>query len=139
MSTHAADNSLNSDSTSEAACAFDEKFHAALADDLNTPEALAVVFDAVSEWHRAHDDALAQHARAALEMLGFTFVAPALSDDHDSLTPRLLDLLLQVRNDARERRDWKGADAIRNELKEIGVVLEDAPDGTKWKIERAGL
>jgi cysteinyl-tRNA synthetase len=54
----------------------------------------------------------------------------------DALTPQLLDLLVTVRNDARERRDWKGADQIRNQLKEIGVVLEDTPEGTRWKIER---
>jgi cysteinyl-tRNA synthetase len=54
----------------------------------------------------------------------------------DDLSPKLLDLLVQVRNEARERRDWKGSDAIRDQLKAIGVILEDTPDGTRWKIER---
>jgi cysteinyl-tRNA synthetase len=100
---------------------------------MNTPESLAAVFDAVTEYNRSGDVALAQVARAALETLGFTFEERSVGD---ALTPQLLDLLVTVRNDARERRDWKGADQIRNQLKEIGVVLEDTPEGTRWKIER---
>jgi cysteinyl-tRNA synthetase len=116
-----------------AAQGFRDKFEAALSDDLNTPEALAAVFDAVGEWNRAGDTQLAGAVRAALEMLGFTFQA---QDIGDALTPRLLEVLINVRNDARERRDWKASDSIRDQLKNLGVVLEDTPEGTKWKIER---
>ncbi len=130
-----ASRNIPNEQDSEAARAFRERFEAALSDDLNTPEALAAVFDAVSEWHRGHDDALANAARRALETLGFN-LAPSDFAAGDDLTPRLLDLLITVRNEARERRDWKGADSIRNTLKEIGVALEDTPDGTQWKIER---
>jgi len=48
----------------------------------------------------------------------------------------LMELLIQVRNDARERRDFKTSDTIRNSLKELGVVLEDTPETTRWKIEQ---
>jgi len=118
---------------SHAAQTFLHKFDSALDDDLNTPDALAAIFDGISEWHRAHDDELALALRGSLELLGFTFEAQSVGDER---TPQLIELLVEVRNQARERRDWKGADAIRNRLQEMGIVLEDAPDGTKWKIER---
>jgi cysteinyl-tRNA synthetase len=118
---------------SDAARAFQTQFDAALSDDLNTPEAIAAVFDAVGEWNRTQNVEVAQAARRAMEVLGFTFQAKEIGD---ALTPKLLDVLIKVRNDARERRDWKTGDNVRDELKTLGVVLEDTPDGTKWKIER---
>jgi cysteinyl-tRNA synthetase len=42
--------------------------------------------------------------------------------------------LIRVRNEARERRDFKTSDVIRDELKDLEVILEDAPDGTRWKL-----
>ncbi len=116
-----------------AAASFQNAFDAALSDDLNAPEALAAVFDAVGEWNRAHNVAVAQLARRALETLGFTFLGREVGD---ALTPQLLEVLIRVRNDARERRDWKTSDRVRDELKTLGVVLEDTTDGTKWKLER---
>ena len=112
---------------------FRARFDAALADDLNTPEALAAVFDAVSEWHRNRQEPLAGAARAALETLGFAFETKIAGDE---LTPRLIELLVQVRWEARERRDFKSSDGIRDALKGLGVILEDGPEGTRWKIEQ---
>ncbi|HEX8465847.1 MAG TPA: cysteine--tRNA ligase [Abditibacterium sp.] len=117
---------------SDAATAFESKFQAALADDLNTPEALAAVFDAVSEFNRSSDNGLAFAAKTALESLGFSFETETVGDQ---LTPQLLQLLIEVRNEARERRDFKTGDAIRDKLGAIGVTLEDGIEGTKWKIE----
>jgi cysteinyl-tRNA synthetase len=120
-------------SGSEAAVQFLDKFDAALSDDLNTPDALAVAFDAVTDTNRTGDASLAAAVRSALEMLGFQFVSRGMNDE---LTPKLLEILIQVRNDARERRDWKGSDAVRDRLKDLGIVLEDTPEGTRWKIEK---
>jgi cysteinyl-tRNA synthetase len=117
---------------SDAARAFEDKFQSALSDDLNTPEALAAVFDAVSEFNRSGDAGLAFAARTAFETLGFDFESETVGD---SLTPKLLELLIEVRNEARERRDFKTGDAIRDKLATVGVVLEDGVEGTKWKIE----
>ena len=121
-------------SNDQATANFVAQFEAALSDDLNTPEAIAAVFDAVGEWNRTQNAQVAQAARAALETLGFIFQATEIGD---ALTPQLLGVLIQVRNDARERRDWKTSDQIRDQLKALNVVLEDTTDGTKWKIERA--
>jgi cysteinyl-tRNA synthetase len=129
----AANIEYSNDSHDERVQHFRNAFESALFDDLNTPEALAAVFDAVNEWNRSRNVELAQAARGALEMLGFTFEQKQIGD---ALTPQLLEVLIRVRNEARERRDWKTSDSIRDQLQAIGVALEDTPDGTKWKLER---
>jgi cysteinyl-tRNA synthetase len=120
---------------SEAAQTFATKFDAALADDMNTPDALSVVFDAISDFNRSSDASLGATIRVKLEMLGFTFAAKSLGGN--DVTPQLLDLLIEVRNGARERRDWKTSDAVRDRLKDLGIALEDTATGTRWKLERA--
>lgn len=127
--------SANGDAADGAAAEFRARFDAALGDDLNTPVALAAVFDAVSEWNRSHNAALAEEARRALATLGFDLDAATVADLGE-LTPQLIELLIQVRRDARERRDFKSSDSIRDELKGLGVLLEDTAEGTRWKVER---
>jgi cysteinyl-tRNA synthetase len=121
---------------SPAAQEFRARFDAALADDLNTPVALAAAFDALAQWRREGeaDASLVYAVRAALEVLGFTFEASASRLENDALAPQLIELLIRVRNEARERRDFKTSDVIRDELKNLEVILEDAPDGTRWKL-----
>lgn len=121
--------------TSESVQNFRAQFDAALGDDLNTPVALAAVFDAVAAWRRdgEKDAALISAARDAMGVLGFTFDdSDALPDD--GLAPQLIELLIRVRDAARDRRDFKTSDIIRDDLKNLGVVLEDTADGTRWKI-----
>ncbi len=117
-------------SSSEAATRFQKEFDAALDDDLNTPEAIAAVFDAVSEFNRAGDDALGNAARRAMEVLGFSFQEESVGDQ---LTPQLLELLIEVRQNARHRRDFATGDTIRGRLTELGIALEDGIEGTSWK------
>jgi len=114
------------------ALSFEAKFEAALCDDLNTPEALAAAFDGVSQFNRTKDLSLANSVQKALEMLGFSFQTEKIGDE---LTPKLLDLILELRQAARDRRDFKTSDVVRDKLNALGVVLEDGPEGTKWKIE----
>ncbi len=116
--------------SSDAATRFQAEFAAALDDDLNTPEAIAAVFDAVSEFNRAGDEALGAAARRAMEMLGFSFEEEQVGDE---LTPQLLELLIEVRQSARQRRDFSTGDTIRKRLGELGIALEDGVEGTSWK------
>jgi cysteinyl-tRNA synthetase len=51
------------------------------------------------------------------------------------LTPKLLDLLLDIRQQLRKSKNFEMADAVRNKLAEMGVVIEDGPQGSRWKIE----
>jgi len=46
---------------------------------------------------------------------------------------KLMDLIIDVRQEARAKKDWAIADAIRNKLGELGIVLEDSPQGVRWK------
>jgi cysteinyl-tRNA synthetase len=54
---------------------------------------------------------------------------------HDRLTAPLLDLLVQLRAQLRKEKNFKLADEIRNRLTGLGVLLEDRPEGTAWRIE----
>jgi cysteinyl-tRNA synthetase len=92
-----------------------------------------VAFEAVSEYNRSGDAALGVAVKEALAILGFSFEQAQVSDE---LTPRLVEILIDLRNQARERRDFKTGDAIRDRLKEVGIVLEDSPTGTKWKLDQ---
>jgi cysteinyl-tRNA synthetase len=59
------------------------------------------------------------------------------SEDGSSSAEReegLIRLLLDLRTQARTNRDWATSDQIRDQLKELGIVLEDRPDGTIWKV-----
>jgi len=118
-----------------AALKFEEQFELALGDNLSTPSALAAVFEAVSEANREQDAALAGAAKEALQVLGFTFEARAQESLGD-LSPALIEMLISVREAARERRDFKTSDLIRARLAELKIVLEDTPEGTRWKAER---
>lgn len=136
LSRAAGEGVARSDGGEGAAQEFRTKFFGALADDLNTPVALATAFDAVAQWRREgeKDESLAREVRAALEVLGFTFEAKDPQLAGDTLAPQLIELLIRMRHEARERRDFKTSDLVRDELKTLGVVLEDAPDGTRWKL-----
>jgi len=114
----------------EGARRFETQFNGALDDDLNTPEALAAVFDAVSEFNRGGDQTLGAAARRAMEVLGFSFQEEQSGDE---LTPQLLELLIEVRQNARQRRDFATGDTIRGRLTELGIALEDGIEGTSWK------
>lgn len=54
----------------------------------------------------------------------------------DALAGRLIELLIEVRADARKAKNFAAADKIRNRLSELGVTLEDRPSGTEWTVAR---
>ena len=49
------------------------------------------------------------------------------------ITTELIDLILQLREEARQRRDWATADGIRDQLAALGIIIEDSPEGPRWK------
>ena len=127
-----------------------DKFVEAMDDDFNTPDALAVIFEALKEGNRRLDEGQEAESVVAafsvmtgvlgleLEMGGggdlLAVVVPFAGQfgiSGDSVEG-IMDDLLTLRARARDERDWSTADAIRDGFAEIGVVVEDTVDGARW-------
>jgi cysteinyl-tRNA synthetase len=121
------------------------EFAAAMDDDLNTSRALAVVHEAVRVGNAAlaagDDDTVRSSLAGIRVMLGILGLDPldphwagTGSDDLRSTVDALVALALDQRAAARERKDWAAADAVRDQLKQAGVAVEDTPNGPRWTV-----
>jgi len=113
---------------------FRERFMEAMDRDLNTPQAAAALFDLARDINRARDEGQAvEEAQAALrelaDLLGLT-----LAEEEESLAAApFIQLLIEVREEMRQAKRYDLADRIRSRLGELGIALEDTPQGTAWK------
>jgi cysteinyl-tRNA synthetase len=121
----------------------------AMDDDLGTPAAVAVIYDAVRDGNKLLGDGdvagaagVAADVRAMLDVLGLDPLDPswgsAASGTNDKLThavDALVAGLLEQRAAARAAKDFATADAIRDRIKTAGITLEDTPAGAKWSID----
>lgn len=123
----------------------DKKCHEAMNDDLNTPTVIANLFDACRAINLVNDgkatisqadlDALKEVFKVFLfDILGVRDVA---SSGDVNLKPyeEAVDLLLQIRKNAKDNKDWTTSDLIRNRLAEIGFDVKDTKDGFEWKVK----
>jgi cysteinyl-tRNA synthetase len=122
-------------------------FAAAMDDDLSTPAAVAVIHDAIREGNKliAEGDLTGVleslgAVRVMLSVLGLDplehpWVSTARGDAHRQVIERLVSGLLEHREQARSRRDFAAADAVRNQLREAGIDIEDTPQGPRWTLE----
>jgi cysteinyl-tRNA synthetase len=113
-----------------------ERFTAAMDDDLNTPQALAVLFDLAKDINRARDDGRGTGAAQGLllelaDVLGLRLEQPEQAIE----AAPFIDLLVQVRSELRAAKQWQLADRVRAGLAALHIVLEDGPQGTTWKPE----
>lgn len=122
------------------------KCHESMNDDFNTAQVLAALFDLSSKINALHNGQLSKTdlSKSALhEMVNtvdqFVFAILGLqaeSTGEDGLTDELIELLIEIRKEARENKDFATSDKIRDELQEIGVRLKDEKGGTRFEIDR---
>ncbi len=122
------------------------EFVEAMDDDLNTSRALASVHDVVREGNAAlatgDDKAVAgalSSVRAMLAVLGLDPLHPqwtsaGTATELTGVVDALVALALQQRAEARTRKDWAAADAIRDQLRRAGIAVEDTPAGPRWTL-----
>jgi cysteinyl-tRNA synthetase len=123
-------------------------FAAALDDDLAVPQALAVVHEAVTEGNSAlaaGDVAgaakQAAAVRAMMSVLGLDpldahWAGPGAGEALRPVIDALVSVALRERQAARERKDYAAADAIRADLLDAGILVEDTPRGPRWELRR---
>ena len=116
---------------------FKSRFVSAMDDDLNTPQALACLFDLVREINReaAQGNKRIKNAQNALQklshLLGFT-----LSEDAnaiDEITLDALNSLIKKRSELRTMGKYKDADEVRDQINSLGIEITDTPEGTTWR------
>ncbi len=116
---------------------FRSRFVEAMDDDINTPRALAALFDLAREINRGREqDANVSDAQQALTDLASVLGLELTESDEDagaSAGP-FIQLLVDLRSDLRAARQFDQADRIRDELTNLGVTLEDNPSGTEWTL-----
>ena len=120
-------------------------FEAAMDADFNTARALGAIFTLIGAVNRfiqqTETDAAAvlAHAREALiETCGVLGIYNAqdsdVQDDSGEMLNHLVTLLLDIRQDARQRKDWETSDKIRDRMKELNIEIQDTRQGATWKF-----
>ncbi|MBN2377949.1 MAG: cysteine--tRNA ligase [Sedimentisphaerales bacterium] len=123
----------------------------ALDDDFNTARAISLLYDLCSEVNRYFEQnrtripsdknaqVLAREGTRMMvdlgQILGLLTGPVETAVESDELTSKLMELLIELRKEARQNKNFELADAIRDKLNDINVVLEDSPEGTTWRKE----
>ncbi len=124
--------------------ALKDRCYAALNDDLNTPIVLAHLFDGVKGINSilAGEGSLTEadivELKNTMQLFAFDILGLKASESDNSsnqaVTSGVIDLLLEIRQEAKASKNWALSDKIRNQLTELGVVVKDTKDGYEWKI-----
>jgi len=120
------------------AAGYRQRFIEAMDDDFNAPQALSLLFDLAREINRARDEGedVAPARQAFVELasvLGLPLKAPEGAAGESA---PFIELLIATRSNLRAAKQYQLADDIRKRLLDLGVVLEDGPQGTTWKRKR---
>jgi cysteinyl-tRNA synthetase len=129
---------------------YHERFIEAMDDDFNTPKAIAALFDLAREINIGYDEGLGireaqKILRDLAEVLGLAlkdiFIRPrSIETEQNVPEPGIaidkFNALVKKREEFRRAKEWRRADEIRNDLKRLGVTLEDTPRGTVWRYKK---
>jgi len=133
--------------------AFTSQLEEAMDDDFNTAAALAPLFELSHDLNRMLQNPSAQRTEilrkgketfaVAGKVLGIFQQDPSVFLDQElqrksrklTITPAAIEELIKERNEARSKKNWSRADEIRNQLASQGIILEDGPQGTVWRIQ----
>ena len=123
------------------------KAYAAMDDDFNTPVVIAVLFELATLINKVNDGHATADAAAIARMKAIfdTFAGDILGlrldtvgdGDNANMKPfeDAVDLLLEIRKDAKAEKNWAMSDLIRNKLAEIGFDVKDTKDGFEWSLK----
>ncbi len=117
-----------------------KRFEEAMDDDLNISLALAALFDFVRAVNKLMDDNMLSKGEAeevSKLMMRFDKVLGVIGKiKMEDKLPKEAEELFRKREEARKAKDWATADKIRQQLRRMGIVIEDTPQGLKWRIEK---
>ncbi len=125
--------------------ALEENCYKAMNDDFNSPILIAQLFDAVRIINSVNDgtEKINENDLTILKSLYNSFVFEILglknnnsdSEAKDELAPELMNMIINLRTEAKNNKDWPTADYIRDQLKKLKIVLKDTKEGTEWEKE----
>lgn len=122
-----------------------QQFYEAMDDDFNTALAISQLFGLSKDINIYYQDVMnkgvdydaADFARVREIYCEMAAIIGIFEQEEkaadDGLTDKLMELIISIRQDARKEKNWAIADKIRDELKEVGIVIEDTPNGARWK------
>lgn len=126
-----------------------EQFEAAMDDDFNTAGAIGAIFELVGQTNAfvsENEGQFSEQGKALLgyvhanlvevcDVLGIYSADSGLEQQDTELVNNLMNLILEMRQDARTRKDWATADKIRDKLNELNIILKDTREGAVWEYE----
>ncbi len=120
-----------------------KKFHAALNDDFNTPQAIALFFDLAREINTTLSrEGFSEQEKSILidffntyakNILGILPASATATQGNSTVLPKVMELVLEIRKDARAKKDFATSDLIRDRLKEAGIEVKDTKEGATWR------
>ncbi len=121
-----------------------KKFHAALNDDFNTPQAIALFFDLAREINTTLSrEGFSEQEKSILidffntyakNILGILPASATATQGNSTVLPKVMELVLEIRKDARAKKDFATSDLIRDRLKEAGIEVKDTKEGATWRL-----
>ena len=114
---------------------FEKGFQEYMDDDLDSPRAVAALFDFIREANKTLDESPIAKAQAQemLDMLARVDVVLGVMKEEEQILDEDIERLIQERQDARKNKNFARADEIRDQLIDRGIILEDTRDGVRWK------